>query len=101
MRVYPHARLSDGDDVRAHGLVTEQIHAHGALAGVELWLGGNFVANFDTRLPPLGLMSRPSTNTGTFHPVQSRRLDKADIRAIRSWQADAARRAVEAGFDIV
>ena len=33
--------------------------------------------------------------------MQSRRLDKSDIADIRRWQADAARRAVEAGFDIV
>ena len=98
---YPFARLWDAGDVRDHALMTEAVHAHGALAGVELWLGGGFIANLDTRLPPLGIISRPSTNVDVHHPVQSRRLDRSDIADIRRWQAAAARRAVEAGFDIV
>ena len=98
---YPFARLWDTDDVRDNALMAEAVHAHGALAGVELWLGGSFIANLDTRVPPLGVISRPPTNVDVHHPVQSRRLDKSDIADIRRWQADAARRAVEAGFDIV
>ena len=98
---YPFARLWDADDVRDNALMTEAVHAHGALAGVELWLGGSFIANLDTRVPPLGVISRPPTNIDVHHPVQSRRLDKSDIADIRRWQAAAARRAVEAGFDIV
>ena len=98
---YPFARLWAADDIRDHALMTEAVHAHGALAGVELWLGGSFIANLDTRLPPLGVISRPPTNADVHHPVQSRRLDKSDIADIRQWQAAAARRAVEAGFDIV
>ena len=98
---YPFARLWDAGDVRDHALMTEAVHAHGALAGVELWLGGGFIANLDTRLPPLGIVSRPSTNVDVHHPVQCRRLDRSDIADIRRWQAAAARRAVEAGFDIV
>ena len=98
---YPYARLWDTADIRDNALMTEAVHAHGALAGVELWLGGSFIANLDTRLPPLGVVSRPPTNADVHHPVQSRRLDKSDIADIRQWQAAAARRAVEAGFDIV
>ena len=98
---YPYARLWDADDIRDNALMTEAVHAHGALAGVELWLGGGFIANLDTRLPPLGIVSRPTTNVDVHHPVQSRRLDRSDIADIRRWQAAAARRAVEAGFDIV
>ena len=98
---HPFARLWDADDIRDNALMTEAVHAHGALAGVELWLGGNYIANLDTRVPPLGVISRPPTNLDVYHPVQSRRLDKRDIADIRRWQADAAGRAVEAGFDIV
>ena len=98
---HPFARLWDANDIRDHALMTEAVHSHGALAGVELWLGGSFIANLDTRVPPLGVISRPPTNVDVHHPVQSRRLDKSDIADIRRWQADAARRAVEAGFDIV
>ena len=99
--VHPFARLWDAADIRDHALMTEAVHAHGALAGVELWLGGNYIANLDTRLPPLGVISRPPTNVDVYHPVQSRRLDKSDIADLRRWQAAAARRAVEAEFDIV
>ena len=49
---YPFARLWDADDVRDNALMTEAVHVHGALAGVELWLGGSFIANLDTRVPP-------------------------------------------------
>ncbi|SME97793.1 dimethylamine/trimethylamine dehydrogenase [Tistlia consotensis] len=98
---YPFARLWGPEDVRAHALTTEAIHAQGALAGVELWHGGAAVANFDTRLPTRGIASRPVTNTAMTHPGQSRLLDRADIRALRGWQVEAARRAVEAGFDLV
>lgn len=98
---YPHARLWDKADIRAHALMTDAVHAHGALAGVELWMGGNFVANLDTRKPMLGLRSRPPTNADVYHPYQSRRIDRSDILDIRRSQAAAARRAAEAGFDIV
>ena len=94
---YPYARLWDREDVRAQGLMTEAVHRHGALAGCELWIGGNYIASLSSRQPPLDLISIPARGD----PVQSRRLDKQDIRDIRRWHRDAARRACEAGFDIV
>src|SRR5215472_14350590 len=33
----PFATLWDDDDVRSHALMTEAVHRHGALAGIELW----------------------------------------------------------------
>ena len=98
---YPYARLWNEDDIRDNALMTDAVHEHGALAGAELWIGGNSVANLSTRLPPLGLTSLPNNADNTYHPVQSRRVDKEDIRNILTWQADAAKRAVQAGFDIV
>ena len=38
---YVSARLWDDEDVAALRLMTEAVHAHGALAGVELWHGGS------------------------------------------------------------
>ena len=96
----PYAALWDAADVRAHALTTEAVHAQGALAGVELWHGGSFIANLFSRLPTLGLSSRPTAHFAG-DPVQSRAMDKADIRDLRRWQRAAAGRAVEAGFDIV
>ena len=94
---YPYARLWDEDDIRAQALMTDQVHEHGALAGVELWLGGA-TANADTRLPALDVASRP---VNAPYPGQGRRLDRSDIQDIRQWHGDAARRAIKAGFDIV
>ena len=94
---YPYARLWDNEDVRAQGLMTEAVHRQGALAGCELWIGGNYIASLSSRQPPLDLISIPSR----ADPVQSRRIDKQDIRDIRRWHRDAAKRACEAGFDIV
>ncbi|MBO6837945.1 MAG: FAD-dependent oxidoreductase [Alphaproteobacteria bacterium] len=98
---YPYARLWNTDDIRANALMTDAVHEHGALAGAELWIGGNYIANMASRQPTLGLRSRPPTNTDQLHPFQCRPLDKEDIRDVLKWQRDAALRAVEAGFDIV
>jgi dimethylamine/trimethylamine dehydrogenase len=98
---FPYAALWDAEDVRAQALMTDAVHAHGALAGVELWAGGGMVMNLGTRVPPVGLRNRPQTDTGVVIPGQSRKMDREDIRNLRRWHRDAARRAVEAGFDIV
>lgn len=98
---FPFAALWDDGDIRANRLMTDGVHEHGALAGVELWLGGGMVMNLGTRLPPYGLRNRPQMDAGVFNPGQTRKIDKQDIRNIRGWHRDAARRAIEAGFDIV
>ena len=95
---FPAATLWDEEDVRAHALMVEKVHRHGALAGVELWHGGGFVANLYSREEPIGAWSRPSE---TRQPAQCRVMDKADIRALRRWHREAALRARRAGFDIV
>jgi len=96
----PHAYASlwDQADIKAHGLMTEKVHEHGALAGVELWVGGAGGANLLTREVPLGVTSAPN---GHGHPFQTRPMDLKDIRMLRRWHRDAALRAREAGFDIV
>jgi dimethylamine/trimethylamine dehydrogenase len=96
----PYCSLWDEGDVRAMALITEAVHEQGSLAGVELWHGGTSTGNLGSRLPPLGLISRPMAFSAG-DPVQSRPLDKGDIRDLRRWQKAAAGRAVEAGFDII
>ena len=98
---HAYGALWDSDDVRANRLMTDAVHEHGALAGVELWIGGGMVANLGTRLPSMGLRNRPQRDTSVLHPGQSRKIDKQDIRDIRRWHRDAALRARDAGFDIV
>ncbi len=92
------ASLWDDRDVRAMALTVDAIHAHGALAGVELWHGGARSANHYSREAPLGVASQPA---GVNDPVQTRAMDKSDIRQLKQWHRDAAKRAQRAGFDIV
>ena len=96
----PHAFLTlwEDADIAPLALTTEAIHAHGSLAGIELWHGGAHASNRMTRAPGIAPMAQPAA----FHlPTTARAMDKADIAAFRGWQIAAARRAVQAGFDIV
>lgn len=95
---FPSASLWDDGDVGALALTVDSIHEHGALAGVELWHGGAASANHYSREAPLGTHSRPA---GVWDPVQTRAMDKADIKELKRWHVEAARRAQQAGFDIV
>ena len=94
---YPFASLWDDDDVRSLAAMADAVHAHDALAGIELWHGGSSVANLASREGTLGVRSMP----GRTEPVQSRRMDKRDIRRLRQWHLAAARRAQRAGFNII
>lgn len=95
---HPSASLWNDGDVRAHALMTEKVHAHGALAGAELWYGGIRTANMMTREVSMDLGSYPNSSG---HPFQTRAMDKSDIRTFRHWHRKAALRAKEAEFDIV
>ena len=88
----PHhyASLWDDSDVKAQALMTEAVHAHGALAGVELWFGGARTSNLYSREVSLDVASMPSI---AGDPFQSRAMDKADIRELRRWHREAAKRA--------
>jgi dimethylamine/trimethylamine dehydrogenase len=94
----PSASLWDDNDIRAHAKMVDNVHRHGALAGVELWYGGGSTPNLYSREEPMGPRSLPSWMS---HPVQCRVMDKQDIRNLRRWQVTAAKRAKTAGFDIV
>ncbi len=95
---YLYASLWDEADVKANALMTEAVHAHGALAGVELWFGGARTANLYSREVSMDVASIPNI---AGDPFQTRAMDKADIREFRGWHRQAAKRAKQAGFDIV
>jgi len=99
----PFASLWDDKDIRAHALMTDAVHKHGALAGVELWHGGACSLNRTSRLAPLSPSGMPwlSTHLGFMGNLRPRAMDGGDIKDLLSWQAAGARRAVQAGFDIV
>ncbi len=95
---YPYATLWDDDDIGFHALMVEQVHGHGALAGCELWYGGRRTLGQHSREAPFGTTSLP---VSFYDPVQTRSMDKEDIREFRRWHREAAKRARQAGFDIV
>jgi dimethylamine/trimethylamine dehydrogenase len=95
---YPHARIWDEADIAAHALMVKKVHEHGALAGIQLWHGGASVANLYSREAPMGAESGRAVYND---PVQSRIVNKSDIKEIRRWHVAAARRAKAAGFDII
>ena len=90
----PHASASlwDDDDIKANALMTEKVHEHGSLAGVELWVGGSRSANLFTLESAMDVDSRPNA---AGIPYQTRRMDRADIRELRRWHRAAALRAIE------
>ncbi len=98
--ISPHseARLWDDRDIPALARAADAIHEFGALAGVELGHHGFRAQNRTSREVPMG----PSSHTVvSYDPVQSRAMDKEDIRNIRRWHVAAARRAKLAGFDLI
>ena len=99
----PFAMLWDDKDIAAHALMTEEVHRHGALAGVELWHGGACTLNRTSRIAPISPSGMPwlSTHIGFMGNLKARSMDAADLRDLIKWQAAGARRAMQAGFDIV
>ncbi len=95
---HPSAALWSDSDIRAHALMCERVHDHGALAGAELWYGGARTANLLTRETSMDVASMPNL---AGHPYQTRAMDREDIRTLRRWHRKAALRARDAGFDIV
>ena len=99
----PCATLWDDEDIRSHALMTDAVHRHGALAGVELWHGGGSVMNRTSRVAPLSPSgtSWMATHVNFMGNQRPRRMEREDIRQVLDWQGQAARRAQRAGFDIV
>ncbi len=95
---HPNAALWHDDHIKDQALMTQAVHDHGALAGVELWFGGARSANHYTRETAVDVASIPNL---AGHPYQPRSMDKSDIREFRRWHREAALRAKEADFDIV
>ncbi len=100
---FPFATLWDETDIRAHAVMTEAVHAHDALAGVELWHGGAAAVNRTSRMAPLSPSGVPwmATHVGFMSAQRPKVMDTADIRDLIRWHADAAVMAERAGFDIL
>jgi dimethylamine/trimethylamine dehydrogenase len=99
----PYATMWDKNDIKAHALMTDAVHKHGSLAGVELWHGGGTVMNRSSRLTPISPSGVPwmATHVNFMGNLRPKIMDKTDIRNLLGWQAEAAKKARSAGFDIV
>lgn len=95
---YIEGRLWDERDIPSHVLMTDAVHKHGALAGIELVHNGPSCANLNTREVPIAPSAMP---VFWQSPVQARAMTKDDIRAYRQWHKSAALLAKKAGYDIV
>jgi dimethylamine/trimethylamine dehydrogenase len=91
-------RLWDDRDIPVMRKMTDKIHEHGGLAGIEPFYDGATTPNRYSREIPMGPSARPVVY---LDPVQTRAMDATDIRNVRRWYVDAARRARLAGFDII
>jgi len=94
-------RIWSNEDIPALALMTEAVHRHGALAGIELSYNGIDAVNLYSRVPSLAPRSMGVVGGSGYDPVQTRRMDKEDIRNVRKWHREAALRAKRAGFDII
>jgi dimethylamine/trimethylamine dehydrogenase len=90
--------LWDDGDIPGLARMTEAVHAHDALAGIQLAYAAYYNANCLTREVPMGPMARPVSG---HYPVQVRAMDRQDIRDLQGWWKAAAQRAKTAGFDII
>lgn len=95
--------LWDKDDMARLSLMTDSVHRHGSLAGVELSHGGVRAWNRTSKLPPIGPSAGPAAGaiSGSAIGVTARAMDLDDIRRVKNDYALAARRAVEIGFDVI
>ena len=93
-------RIWDDKDLPTLSRITNAIHAHNSLAGIELAYNGMNRPNLYSREVPLGPSDLP-TVTYTNDPVQARAMTKRDIANLRRWHRNAALRAKSAGFDII
>jgi dimethylamine/trimethylamine dehydrogenase len=96
---FTETRLWSDHDIPYLAGMTEAVHKHGSLAGIELVHNGHDTGNLYSREVPIGPMHLPVTRHD--HPLQARAMDKEDIRAYRRWHRNAALRSKQAGFDIV
>ena len=93
-------RLWEDKDIPQLRKMSEKMKTHGALAGIQLAYSGINGPNLYTKEVPLAPSAMP-IRTFTNDPVQARALSKSDIKDLRRWFVNAAKRSKEAGFDLI
>jgi dimethylamine/trimethylamine dehydrogenase len=94
-------RIWSDDDLPAWQLMTEAVHKHGALAGIELTYNSHDASNLYSRASAFGPRSMGITGGSGYEPGQTRIASKDDLGQVRKWHRNAAIRAKKAGFDII
>jgi len=95
----PMEKFWDDTDIKSHALLVERIKRHGALTAIELAHTGIRARNMDTGTPVLGPSSMRILKPQ--NPIQSKAMDKQDIKAFRESHKRAVHRAKQAGYDMV
>ena len=93
-------RLWEDKDIPSIAKMATAMKTHGALAGIQLAYSGINGPNLYTKEVPLAPSALP-IRTFTNDPVQARAMDLTDIRNLRRWFVNAARRCRTAGFDLI
>ena len=93
-------RLWEDKDIPMLHKMSDKMKEYGALAGIQLAYSGVNGPNLYTKEVPLAVSAQP-IRTFTNDPVQARALDKSDIKDLRRWFVNAAKRSKEAGFDLI
>ena len=93
-------RLWDDRDIPMIAKMADRMKEHGALAGIQLAYSGINGPNLYTKEVPLAVSAMP-IRTFTNDPVQARALDRTDIKDLRRWFVNAAKRSKMAGFDLI
>ncbi|MEM9581500.1 MAG: FAD-dependent oxidoreductase [Pseudomonadota bacterium] len=93
-------RLWEDKDIPQLRKMSEKMKEHGALAGIQLAYSGINGPNLYTKEVPLAPSALP-IRTFTNDPVQARALDRQDIKDLRRWFVNAAKRSKQAGFDLI
>jgi dimethylamine/trimethylamine dehydrogenase len=95
---YVEQRLWDDQDIPALALMCDKVHAHGALAALQLVHGGAGASNLYSRETLLAPSHQPSKHG---YPLQARAMSLRDIGEFRHWHRAAALRGKRAGMDII
>jgi len=92
------ASLWDEDDVRNLRAMCDAVHAHSSLAGVELWHSGSNSSCHATRAVPRG----PGQFITPYTPGRAgHEADEDEIEDQLTRYVEAAKRALDAGFDVI
>lgn len=92
------SKLVDKGDIRNLRLMTDEVHKHGGLAGVEITHGSSFCFNAESRMPGRAPSQVPNEMDGMS---SARAITVPEIRKMQRDHIDCALRAREAGFDLL